>query len=118
MKSEKVSVTITNNMIHDFEQIFGKQDTLSPVFPMIFYRYIEVPWETPSPPVLRKQHGTCTKELTVGKTYHCQVVLEAEKQRRNNVFYTQCLYVYDEHGEECVRCVSELVTSSPLQKKK
>lgn len=118
MKTERVSVTITKEMVQDFEWIFGKQHTLPPVFPMIFYRYIDIPWQTPSPPILRKQHCTSTKELSIGETYYCQVMQEVEGERRNHMFYTESLFVYDDHGKECSRCVSLLLTRSPLRKKR
>lgn len=111
MKTEIVSVTITKEMVEEFESLFGRQPALPPIFPMIFYRYIEIPWQFPSP-ILRKHHCTKYKELSVGETYDCQVKREVEKQRGNTMFYTETLLVHDKHGEECVRCVSFLLTRS------
>ncbi|UOQ50416.1 hypothetical protein MUN88_10350 [Gracilibacillus caseinilyticus] len=112
MKTEIVSVSITKEMVEEFESLFGKQLALPPTFPMIFYRYMDIPWQPQSPPILRKHHGTKNKELSVGETYQCQVKLEVKKQRRNTIFYTETLLVNDEHGEECARCVSYLLTGS------
>lgn len=117
MKTEVTPVTLTKKMVEEFEAIIGPQHKLPPTFPMIFYRYIEIPWTSSTPPVLRKQYGTMTKELVVGETYRCQVVLEKERKKRDHTFYTQCLYVYDQNEEVCTNCVSVLVTNSPLQKK-
>ncbi|NIK27482.1 hypothetical protein FHS45_000573 [Thalassobacillus devorans] len=117
MKTERVPITITKKMVQEYEEIFGEQSTLPPTFAMIFYRFIELPWRTTSPAILRKQYGTCEKELDIDETYQCQVILKVNKQRSNHVFYTQSLYLYDQHEEVCSKCVSELVTKSPLQKK-
>lgn len=111
-------MTLTEEMIQQFTVVFGKQYHLPPTFPMIFYRYIEVPWEDPAAPILRKQKCTCSQGLVVGETYQCQVTVEQERQKGNTIFYTQSLTGYDEQGKECFRCVSELVTSSLSQKKR
>lgn len=117
MKTKKTAISLTKEMIDEFEVVFGKQYTFPPTLPMIFYRYMEVAWEPSSPPILRDQHCACTKELVVGETYLCQVELDNLKQMHGCFFYTQSLFVYDKQGEVCCRCVSKLVTHSPLRKK-
>jgi len=118
MKTVMKTVKITKEMVQDFEGIFGVQRLLPPIFPMIFYQYMAIPWYPTSPPILRKQKCTLTKNLLAGRIYYCQVHLEVKKERENYTLYTETLYVYDEQGEECSRCVSVLLTRSPLQKKK
>lgn len=118
MKSSRVSVTITDRMVEDSKRIFGDQPQLLTILPMLFYRNVDIPWKAVYPPILRRQKNICTKELVVGKFYQCEVLLKNEMKRRNYVFYTQTLLVYDENGDECFQCVSELVTTSLLLRKK
>ena len=113
MKSEMVTVTLTKEMVENYEIIFGKHKSLPPSFPMIFYQFINVPWEYEGAPIHRKQKCYCPKELVCGQTYHCEVILDRKVIRGKNLFYTQSLVGYDEKGEECFRCVSELVVRLP-----
>ncbi|MFC2949355.1 hypothetical protein [Virgibacillus sediminis] len=117
MKTELVPITITEEMVREFERIFGRQSKLPPTFPMIFYQYIDIPWRDPTTPILRKQYCTATRELVVGETYHCQVSLEYERQKGTKLFYNQVLTGYDERGEECFRCLSELAANLPSAEK-
>lgn len=109
METELISITITEEMVEDFFTVFGKQKRLPPTFPMIFYRFIPVPWSFKAAPIHRKQKCTCPDELSVGKSYRCIAFLEEEYQKGNYTFYTQTLKGYDSDGRECFRCVSELV---------
>ncbi|MGP7817929.1 hypothetical protein [Niallia sp. 01092] len=113
MKTEATYVTITEEMVHNYEAIFGKQKKLPPTFPMIFYRYIKVQWNYKGAPIHRKQTCVCSKELSIGETYQCVISLDQEKKKGNYTFYTQSLVGYNSEGSECFRCVSELVVHLP-----
>lgn len=112
MKIETV-VTLTEEMVQEFEAVFGKQLSLPPTFPMIFYRYMEVPWTYAAAPIHRKQSCVCHRELLVGETYRCVVSLDQELQKGKYTFYMQSLVGYDRKGNECFRCVSDLVAQLP-----
>lgn len=109
MKSATVRITITEEMVQDYEKIFGKQIRLSPTFPMIFYKYIPIPWKYENNPIHRKQKCMYQNPLQLGHTYECHVVLDRKMKRGNHIFYTESLLGYDENGEECFRCISEVV---------
>ncbi|MGE8080132.1 hypothetical protein [Peribacillus loiseleuriae] len=109
MKTEKTLVTITEEMVLNYEVIFGKQNKLPLTFPMIFYRYINVPWDYKTAPIHRKQTCVCHSELSIGESYHCVVTLDQVKQKGKYMFYIQSLVGYNLEGSECFRCVSELV---------
>lgn len=113
MNSERTVVTISEEMVQNFEVVFGKQTSLPPTFPMIFYRYIEIPWDYKAAPIHRKQTCVCHKELSVGESYQCVVNLDHEMQKGKYTFYTQSLIGYTLEGSECFRCVSELVVQLP-----
>ncbi|WP_445492708.1 hypothetical protein [Niallia sp. 03133] len=113
MKTNETFVTITEEMVQNYEAIFGKQKKLPPTFPMIFYRYIKVPWSFKSAPIHRKQSCVCSKELSIGGKYRCVVTLDQEKKKGKYMFYTQSLFGYNLEGSECFRCVSELVIQLP-----
>ena len=113
MKSDMIKVTLTEEMVEKYEMIFGKHKSLPPSFPMIFYQFINVPWEYEGAPIHRKQKSFCQKELVIGEIYRCEVTLDRKVKRGNNLFYTQSLVGYDEKGEECFRCVSEFVVRLP-----
>ena len=59
LKTEMTLVTITEEMVQNYEAIFGKQHRLPPTFPMLFYRYIHVPWDYKELPIHRKQTCVC-----------------------------------------------------------
>lgn len=109
MKSERVAVTLTEELVKNYENLFGEHKSLPPSFPMLFYQYIRVPWEYEGAPIHRKQKCSCEKGLVVGETYHCEVLLDRKVKRGGHTFYTQSLVGYDEQGEECFRCVSDLI---------
>ena len=113
MKTDVTLVTITEEMVQHYETIFGKQNRLPPTFPMIFYRFINIPWDYKSAPIHRKQTCVCTKELSIGETYRCVVTLDQETPKEKYTFYTQSLIGYNLEGSECFRCVSELVVRLP-----
>lgn len=113
MKKVTTIVTITEEMVQNYEAIVGKQNRLPPTFPMIFYRYIKVPWEFKAAPIHRKQTCECFKELFSGESYRCVVTLDQEIQKGKYMFYTQSLVGYNIEGSECFRCVSELVVRLP-----
>lgn len=117
MKTVTADVTISEEMLQDYEAIFGKQTRIPPTFPSVFYREIEVPWHYPGAPIHRKQSCTCSVELSIGESYRCVVRLDQERQKGNYLFYTQSLIGYDRKGRECFQCVSEIVVHSPLQVK-
>lgn len=112
MKSKRVSVTITEKMVESYEAIFGKQNQLPPTFPMLFYKYIEMPWEYEAEPIHRKQKCVCYSQLMIGESYECEVLLDRKVRRGMNTFYTQTLVGFDLGGKERFRCVSELVVRS------
>ncbi|WP_085992274.1 hypothetical protein [Oceanobacillus senegalensis] len=109
MKSESVAVTLTQEILDHYENIFGKQKSLPLSFPMLFYQFIKVPWEYGGAPIHRKQKCYRKKDLKVGETYYCEVELVRKVGRDKHTFYTQSLVGYDEIGEVCFRCVSELI---------
>ncbi|RDW19714.1 hypothetical protein [Oceanobacillus chungangensis] len=113
MKSDRVTVTLTEEMVVNYEKIFGKQKSLPPSFPMLFYQFIPLPWEYGGAPIHRKQLCFCQKKLVIGETYRCEVTLDRKVKRGKNSFYTQSLIGYDYMGEECFRCVSELAIRLP-----
>jgi hypothetical protein len=112
LKTDHVIVTITKEMVQGFEEIFGKQTKLPPTFPMLFYQYINVPWQYAAAPIHRKQICTCSKELSIGDCFRCTVTLDKEIKKGKYTFYTQTLIGYDLEGSECFQCVSELVVHS------
>ncbi len=106
-------LTLTEEMVGNFEAVFGKQMSLPPTFPMTFYRYIEVPWTYADAPIHRKQSCVCHRKLSVGERYRCVVSLDQELKKGKYTFYTQSLIGYDMKGNECFRCVSDLVAQLP-----
>ncbi|WP_163536422.1 hypothetical protein [Gracilibacillus sp. YIM 98692] len=108
MKSEKVNITITEEMVDRYEGIFGQQNHLPPTFPMIFYQFIDIPWEYEAVPIHRKQSCVCQRKLLIGESYVCEVTLDRKVKRGKNTFYKQSLVGFDSKGRECFRCVSEL----------
>lgn len=105
-------MTITEEMVESYEMIFGKQNQLPPTFPMLFYKYIEIPWEYEAEAIHRKQKCVCYSQLMVGESYECEVLLESKVKRGMNTFYTQTLVGFDLAGKESFRCVSKLVVRS------
>lgn len=118
MKTNSEKITVTSEMVQQFENIFGEQKQLPPTFPMIFYPYFTIHWQLTTPPVLRKQYCTSTTPIEVGNTYECQLNLEVKRSNRNVTFYTETLVVYDQDGKECAKCVSHLFTTSTLRMSK
>lgn len=109
IRSETVRITITEEMVQDFEKIFGKQSQLSPTLPMIFYKYLRVPWGYENNPIHRKQKCVYQQPIQVGNSYDCHVVLDRQVRKGEHMFYTESLLGYDENGEECFRCISEVI---------
>ena len=89
LKTEMTLVTITEEMVQNYEAIFGKQHRLPPTFPMLFYRYIQVPWDYKAAPIHRKQTCVCHRELSIGESYQCVVTLDQARQKGTYMFYTQ-----------------------------
>lgn len=113
MKSVVTLITLTEELVQEHEAIFGKQLSLPPTFPMVFYRYIKIPWSFKAAPIHRKQMCVCHKELVIGESYQCVVTIDQEVQKGKYTFYTQSLLGYDLEGRECFQCVSNLVVQLP-----
>ncbi|KKB44760.1 hypothetical protein [Bacillus thermotolerans] len=113
MKQIEGYVTVTKDMIQDYEELFGTQSALSPAFPMTFYRELSVPWTFDASPVHRKQSCRCYEAITCGQTYRCVATLEHRMKKGAYAFYTQTLTGYTPNGKEGFQCVSELVVPLP-----
>lgn len=109
MKSERITIMITEEMVSRYEKLFGKQKKLSPSFPMIFYQYFQSPWKFEAPPIHRKQRCVTSEELIMGNSYECELSLDKKVRKGANIFYTQSLVGYNKNGKESFQCVSELV---------
>ena len=118
MKTDIKLIKITDKTVQDFEAIFGKQKALPPTFPMVFYQFMDLPWQTESGAVLRKQACQLSQPIVQGQRYYCQIVLNIKRERKHYTLYSETLYLYDMDGKECAKCVSNLFTKSKLQKKK
>lgn len=116
-KTDIKHIEITPDMVQKFENIFGEHKKLPPTFPMLFYQRFNVPWQPVSPPILIKQHCHSYKTITVGESYQSQLLLNIKRKGKKYTFYSETLTVYDKKGRESAKCVSDLMTTSLLQKR-
>lgn len=126
MKTAEVIVKFTKADVEEYVGLLGDKDPiyqsieaakdkgfttipLHPAMPMIAYKSIEVPWQSGSSIIHRRQQSIHHQTLYIDQNYIAQVILNSRSERRGQIFMKQTLYIRDMDNILCFEGISDLI---------